>query len=169
MSGLQANAVVHLGKARVERHQLHFDPGLLLLVGKGLPHAERRQIGGIWQANLVVPVVVAPARSPDGIDRAESGPRSNSPCRFWPALPTTGTTRLGLADPADLTTLGVRQTFTNKDRRPGRSAVDAVQRAPCRVTTAFGLQPDTGTTAPEARTIQARSSMGWWDPNRNTA
>src|SRR5260370_26843609 len=68
MSGLQAKRRRHLGKARVERHQLDFYAGFLFLVGKGLPHAERRLIGGIWQANLVVAVVRNAGPTPSRTD-----------------------------------------------------------------------------------------------------
>src|SRR5712691_12114888 len=74
MSGLQAKRRRHLGKARVERHQLDFYAGFLFLVGKGLPHAERRLIGGICKANLVVPVVGSAGPEPDGIDRRRVRP-----------------------------------------------------------------------------------------------
>ena len=47
MPGLQAERGGHRRKARIERHQLDFDPDFLLLVGKGLPHAERGRVGGI--------------------------------------------------------------------------------------------------------------------------
>ena len=57
MPGLQAERRRDGGKARVERRHLHLDAAFLLLVGKGLPHAERRRIGGIGEPDLVVLVI----------------------------------------------------------------------------------------------------------------
>ena len=74
MPGLQAERGGHRRKARIERHQLDFDPDFLLLVGKGLPHAERGRIGGICEANLVVPVVGGAGPEPDRIDRRRVRP-----------------------------------------------------------------------------------------------
>jgi hypothetical protein len=74
MPGLQAERRGHRRKARVERHQLDFDPDFLLLVGKGLPHAERGRIRGICEANLVVPVVGSAGPEPDRVDRRRVRP-----------------------------------------------------------------------------------------------
>jgi hypothetical protein len=57
MPGLQAECRRDGGKARVERRHLHLDAAFLLLVGEGLPHAERRRIGGVREPDLVVLVV----------------------------------------------------------------------------------------------------------------
>src|SRR6266481_2784336 len=61
--------------------------------------------------------------------------------RFWAGATDYRHNEIGLADPADLTTLGVRQTFTNKEQE----ARVEVQLMPfnarfAEVTTAFGLQ-----------------------------
>jgi hypothetical protein len=70
MAGLQAERRRHRRKARVERRHLHLDAGFLLLVGKGLPHAAGRKVGGIRKANLVVFVIGGAGPEPDGIDRS---------------------------------------------------------------------------------------------------
>ena len=41
MTGLQAERRGDRRKARVERHHLHLEAAFLLLVGEGLPHADR--------------------------------------------------------------------------------------------------------------------------------
>ena len=52
--------------------------------------------------------------------------------RFWAGATDYHHNEIGLADPADPSTVGVRQTFTNKEQEGrARSAVDAVQRALC--------------------------------------
>ena len=57
MPGLKAECRRDGGKPRVERRHLHLDAPFLLLVGKGLPHAERRRIGGVREPDLVVLVI----------------------------------------------------------------------------------------------------------------
>ena len=74
MPGLQAERGRDGGKARVERRHLHLDAAFLLLVGKGLPHAERRRIGGVGEADLVVLVVGGAGPEPDRIDRRRIRP-----------------------------------------------------------------------------------------------
>ena len=69
MPRLQADGRRYRRKARIERRHLHLDAGFLLLVGKGLPHAERRGIGGVGEADLVVLVVGSTGPESDGVDR----------------------------------------------------------------------------------------------------
>src|SRR4051812_20955640 len=89
--------------------------------------------------------------------------------RFWASATDYKHNEIGLADPADLSSLGVRQTFTNKEQE-GRVEV---QMAPfnarfAAVTTALGLQAShQQLTAPSPD--DPRSPLnGLWDPNRNT-
>ncbi len=89
--------------------------------------------------------------------------------RFWAGATDYRHNEIGLADPADLTTLGVRQTFTNKEQE----ARVEVQLMPfnarfATVTTAFGLQAGhQELTAPSPDNPGALFN-GLWDPNRNT-
>ena len=69
MPGLQAEGGRDGRKARVERHQLHFEAALLLLVGEVLPDADGRGIGGIGEPDLVVVIVGGAGPEPDGVDR----------------------------------------------------------------------------------------------------
>jgi iron complex outermembrane receptor protein len=89
--------------------------------------------------------------------------------RFWAGATDYKHNEIGLADPADLTTDGVRQTFTNKEQE-GRVEV---QLTPFNVrfatmTTAFGLQAGhQELTAPSPDDPGALFN-GLWDPNHNT-
>ncbi|MBR1228470.1 TonB-dependent receptor [Bradyrhizobium sp. AUGA SZCCT0176] len=89
--------------------------------------------------------------------------------RFWAGATDYKHNEIGLADPADLTTLGVRQTFTNKEQE-GRVEV---QLAPFNVrfaalTTAVGIQAShQELTAPSPDDIGSPVN-GLWDPNKNT-
>ncbi len=71
---LQAEGGGDGGKARIEWRHLHLDAAFLLLVGEGLPHAQRREVGRIGEADLVVLVVGSSRPEPDGIDRCRVGP-----------------------------------------------------------------------------------------------
>jgi len=89
--------------------------------------------------------------------------------RFWAGATDYKHNEIGLADTADLTTLGVRQTFTNKEQE-GRVEV---QFAPFNIrfaalTTAVGVQAShQELTAPSPDDIGSPIN-GLWDPNRNT-
>ncbi len=89
--------------------------------------------------------------------------------RFWAGATDYRHNEIGLADPADPTTDGVRQTFTNKEQE----ARVEVQLMPfnarfATVTTAFGLQVGhQELTAPSPDDPGALFN-GLWDPNRNT-
>jgi iron complex outermembrane recepter protein len=88
--------------------------------------------------------------------------------RFWAGATNYKHNEIGLADPADPTTLGVRQTFTNKEQE-GRVEM---QLAPfnlrfAALTTAVGVQAShQELTAPSPDDIGSPIN-GLWDPNRN--
>jgi iron complex outermembrane receptor protein len=89
--------------------------------------------------------------------------------RFWAGATDYKHNEIGLADPADPTTLGVRQSFTNKEQE-GRVEM---QLAPfnlrfAALTTAVGIQAShQELTAPSPDDIGSPIN-GLWDPNRNT-
>lgn len=88
--------------------------------------------------------------------------------RFWAGATDYRHNEIGLLDPADPTTDGVRQTFTNKEQEVRVE----VQLMPfnarfAEVTTAFGLQAGhQELTAPSPDDPGALFN-GLWDPNRN--
>ncbi len=89
--------------------------------------------------------------------------------RFWAGAVNYKHNEIGLADTADLTTLGVRQTFTNKEQE-GRLEV---QMMPfnlrfAALTTAVGVQAShQELTAPSPDDIGSPIN-GLWDPNKNS-
>jgi iron complex outermembrane recepter protein len=89
--------------------------------------------------------------------------------RFWAAATDYHHNEIGLADPADPTTDGVRQTFTNKEQE-GRLEV---QMAPfnarfASLTTAFGLQAGHQELTAPSPDNPGTLFNGLWDPNNNT-
>ena len=89
--------------------------------------------------------------------------------RFWAGATDYRHNELGLADPADLTTDGVRQTFTNKEQE----ARVEVQLMPfnarfATVTTAFGLQAGHQELTASSPHDPGSLFNGLWNPNRNT-
>ena len=89
--------------------------------------------------------------------------------RFWAGAVDYRHNEIGLADPADLSGLGVRQTFTNKEQE-GRLEVQLMPFNVrfATVTTAFGLQGGhQQLTAPSPDNPGALFN-GLWDPNNNT-
>ncbi|WP_426534157.1 TonB-dependent receptor [Bradyrhizobium sp. McL0615] len=89
--------------------------------------------------------------------------------RFWASATDYKHNEIGLADPADLSSLGVRQTFTNKEQE-GRVEV---QMAPfnarfAAVTTALGLQASHQQLTAPSPDDPGSPLNGLWDPNRNT-
>jgi iron complex outermembrane recepter protein len=89
--------------------------------------------------------------------------------RFWAAATDYKHNEIGLADPADPATLGVRQTFTNKEQE----ARVEVQMAPfnarfAAVTTAFGLQAGHQELTAPSPDNPGTLFNGLWDPNNNT-
>jgi len=84
-------------------------------------------------------------------------------CAFGSARHDYKHNEIGLADPADLSTLGVRQTFTNKEQE-GRVEVQLMpfNLRFATLTTALGCRPDIrNLTAPSP------DNAGLWDPNNN--
>ncbi len=84
--------------------------------------------------------------------------------RFWGGLTDYKHDEIGLSDPADLSSAGVRQTFTNKEQE-GR--VEA-QLAPfnlrfATLTTAIGVQG-----GHQQLTVPSPDTAGLWDPNSNS-
>jgi iron complex outermembrane receptor protein len=89
--------------------------------------------------------------------------------RFWAGATDYKHNEIGLADTTDLSTLGVRQTFTNKEQE-GRVEV---QLAPfnvrfASVTTAFGLQAGHQELTAPSPDDPGTLFNGLWDPNHNT-
>ena len=89
--------------------------------------------------------------------------------RFWAGATDYRHNELGLADPADPATDGVRQTFTNKEQE----ARVEVQLAPfnarfATVTTAFGLQAGHQELTAPSPDNPGTLFNGLWDPNNNT-
>jgi iron complex outermembrane receptor protein len=83
--------------------------------------------------------------------------------RFWGGVTDYKHNEIGYADPADLTSAGVRQTFTNKEQE-GRVEV---QLAPfnlrfASLTTAIGVQG-----GHQELTAPSPDNAGLWDPNSN--
>jgi iron complex outermembrane recepter protein len=88
--------------------------------------------------------------------------------RFWAGATDYKHNEIGLADPLDPATLGVRQTFTNKEQE-GRVEV---QLTPFNarfadVTTAFGLQAGHQELTAPSPDDPGSPLNGLWDPNKN--
>ena len=89
--------------------------------------------------------------------------------RFWAGATDYKHNEIGLADPTDLSTDGVRQTFTNKEQE----ARVEVQMAPfnarfAAITTAFGLQAGHQELTAPSPDNPGTLFNGLWDPNHNT-
>ena len=90
--------------------------------------------------------------------------------RFWAGATDYKHNEIGLADPADLSTVGVRQTFTNKEQE-GRVEV---QMTPfnarfAAVTTAFGVQAGHQQLTAPSPDDPGSPLNGLLDPNKNTS
>ncbi|VIO79677.1 putative TonB-dependent receptor [Bradyrhizobium ivorense] len=88
--------------------------------------------------------------------------------RFWLGATDYRHNELGLADPADSSSDGVRQTFTNKEQE----ARVEVQMMPfnarfATVTTAFGLQAGHQELTAPSPDDPTSPLNGLWDPNKN--
>ncbi len=88
--------------------------------------------------------------------------------RFWAGATDYRHNEIGLADPADPTTLGVRQTFTNKEQEVRVE----VQLMPfdarfATVTTAFGLQAGHQELTAPSPDDPGTLFNGLWNPNNN--
>jgi len=83
--------------------------------------------------------------------------------RFWFGATDYKHNELGLADPADASTDGVRQTFTNKEQE-GRIEVQLLpfNLRFATLTTALGVQ-----AGHQALTAPSPDNAGLWDPNNN--
>ena len=88
--------------------------------------------------------------------------------RFWAGATDYKHNEIGLADPADPTTLGVRQTFTNKEQE-GRVEVQLMpfNARFAAVTTAFGLQAGHQELTAPSPDDPGSPLNGLWDPNSN--
>ena len=88
--------------------------------------------------------------------------------RFWAGATDYRHNEIGLSDPADPTTLGVRQTFTNKEQEL-RLEVQLMQFNArfATVTTAFGLQAGHQELTAPSPDDPGTLFNGLWDPNRN--
>src|SRR3954449_10907622 len=89
--------------------------------------------------------------------------------RFWAGAVDYRHNEIGLADPADLSSLGVRQTFTNKEQE-GRLEVQLMpfNARFATVTTAFGLQGGHQELTAPSPDNPGTLFNGLWDPNNNT-
>lgn len=88
--------------------------------------------------------------------------------RFWVGATNYHHNEIGLADPADPSTVGIRQKFTNKEEE-GRLEVQLMpfNARFAAVTTAFGLQAGhQELTAPSPDNLGSPIN-GLWDPNNN--
>jgi iron complex outermembrane recepter protein len=89
--------------------------------------------------------------------------------RLWAGATDYRHNEIGLLDPADPTTVGVRQTFTNKEQE----ARVEVQLMPfnarfAEVTTAFGLQGGHQELTAPSPDAPGTLFNGLWDPNNNS-
>jgi len=89
--------------------------------------------------------------------------------RFWAGATDYHHNEIGLADPADPFSVGIRQQFTNKEQE----ARFEVQMMPfnarfAAVTTAFGLQAGHQELTAPSPDDPTSPLNGLWDPNRNT-
>src|SRR6187455_515900 len=88
--------------------------------------------------------------------------------RFWASATDYKHNEIGLADPADLSSSGVRQTFTNKEQE-GRVEVQMMpfNARFAAVTTAFGLQASHQELTAPSPDDPGSPLNGLWDPNSN--
>jgi iron complex outermembrane recepter protein len=88
--------------------------------------------------------------------------------RFWAGATDYHHNEIGLADPADPTTVGVRQTFTNKEQE-GRLEVQMMpfNARFAAVTTAFGLQAGHQELTAPSPDDPTSPLNGLYDPNNN--
>jgi iron complex outermembrane receptor protein len=88
--------------------------------------------------------------------------------RFWVGATDYHHNEIGLADPADPSTVGIRQTFTNKEQE-GRLEVQLMpfNARFAAVTTAFGLQAGHQELTAPSPDDPGSPINGLWDPNNN--
>jgi iron complex outermembrane receptor protein len=89
--------------------------------------------------------------------------------RFWAGATDYHHNEIGLADPNDPSTVGIRQTFTNKEQE-GRLEVQLMpfNARFAAVTTAFGLQAGHQELTAPSPDNPGTLFNGLWDPNNNT-
>jgi len=89
--------------------------------------------------------------------------------RFWVGATDYHHNEIGLADPNDPSTVGIRQTFTNKEQE-GRFEVQLMpfDARFAAVTTAFGLQAGHQELTAPSPDNPGTLFNGLWDPNNNT-
>ena len=89
--------------------------------------------------------------------------------RFWAGATDYRHNEIGLANPADPTTDGVRQTFTNKEQE-GRVELQMMpfNARFATVTTAFGVQASHQELTAPSPDDPTSALNGLWDPNKNT-
>ena len=88
--------------------------------------------------------------------------------RFWTSATDYHHNEIGLADPADPSTVGIRQQFTNKEQE-GRLEVQLMpfNARFAAVTTAFGLQAGHQELTAPSPDDPGSPLNGLWDPNKN--
>ena len=88
--------------------------------------------------------------------------------RFWAGATDYHHNEIGLADPADPSTVGIRQKFTNKEQE-GRLEVQMMpfNARFAAVTTAFGLQAGHQELTAPSPDDPGSPINGLWDPNNN--
>ena len=88
--------------------------------------------------------------------------------RFWAGATDYHHNEIGLADPADPSTVGIRQKFTNKEQE-GRLEVQMMpfNARFAAVTTAFGLQAGHQELTAPSPDDPGSPINGLWDPNKN--
>lgn len=88
--------------------------------------------------------------------------------RFWAGATNYRHNEIGLADPADLTTLGVRQTFTNREEEIRvETQLMPFNARFAEITTAFGFQAAHQELTAPSPDDPGTLFNGLWDPNRN--
>lgn len=89
--------------------------------------------------------------------------------RFWTSATDYHHNEIGLADPNDPSTVGIRQTFTNKEQE-GRLEVQLMpfNARFAAVTTAFGVQAGHQELTAPSPDNPGTLFNGLWDPNNNT-
>ncbi|MDB5616684.1 TonB-dependent receptor [Tardiphaga sp.] len=89
--------------------------------------------------------------------------------RFWAGITDYRHSEIGLADPNDPTTDGVRQRFTNKEQE-GRIELQMMpfNARFATVTTAFGVQASHQELTAPSPDDPTSPLNGLWDPNKNT-
>src|SRR5262249_33691355 len=120
MTDLSTDRSRETGEPEVCRHELHFDPDLLLLVGEDLPHAVTRRIGILLQPELVVLVVGYAAPEPDRIDEVDR----HAPFALADQLDLIGVDARAMILPVDAG--DVIERVVLRDREPEKAVAEHV-------------------------------------------